>query len=753
MCIVGHLLIQQARMQDSGNYTCVASNGFITRKSQEAELTVYVPGSWGSWGDWSECNTKCGRGVRQRHRSCSSPAPMDNNGPHCEGSSVDAKRCDQQCPKVDGGWSSWSSWSSCNQDCLQFRRRQCVNPAPKHGGRYCQGGKDLTQQECTGGLCKPGLHSIVLWGTPSPGEQSPGSQTTPGTSNGGSSGLAPTDLTLCIGLIVAFVIFLAVVLVIIKILRRKGGPHHQGHSGYTLTAASPGCEGISSSSSQGSNGRNIIRDAEFRTSTAIGYHDDAGHKRSLGYTPDLTNGMFQQRQSSAFDAYGGGSTTYGGSDKNSNCSSQKGTLLHAFGTEFRPMSEHLYEQPMIVFPSPPPLDAPPKSTSSPAPDKVPFFPEYPTEDIESGMSSAYSSQSSPMSRDNESPTFDKKYLSCSTEDNSNECNNIGMATVNESGNRINTPKGNVILTVPENAVIPGNNLDIYVRVVKNPLGLSLDKSQTPVTPVVQCGYLRKNACNSILQRPVILTMPHMGGIGNNISDSESRLLVLYCDDLQSQKPDWKVVKSTVNKNNDGENNRWSQDSLNKRDSVEIIVTSAMCNLLTWKLGTYVIIANVTDLNKIGGIRSPHNILSTNIPNYHNTRSDIIKANDVHVPFSSGYSSSATTSPLSDGGCHPFPIPKFTLSTRKALCRTLDMTTVHGDNWRRLSELLGFDQYSAFFAAQSSPSDALLSFWESRDNSLPSRKDSDNSAALYNLANLLKDINRQDAVVILERDMK
>ena len=48
---------------------------------------------------------------------------------------------------------------------------------------------------------------------------------------------------------------------------------------------------------------------------------------------------------------------------------------------------------------------------------------------------------------------------------------------------------------------------------------------------------------------------------------------------------------------------------------------------------------------------------------------------------------------------------------------------------------------------------LLSFWESRDNSLSTRKDSENSAALYNLANLLKDINRQDAVVILERDMR
>merc|ERR1739846_204497 len=195
---------------------------------------------------------------------------------------------------------------------------------------------------------------------------------------------------------------------------------------------------------------------------------------------------------------------------------------------------------------------------------------------------------------------------------------------------------------------------------------------------------------------------------------------------------WKLVKSVVNKNIEGQNNRWSQDSLNKHDSVEIIVTSAMCNLLTWKLGTYVIIANVTDLNKIGGTSrcNNQNAIPTNIFDARNNRPKNPNGNRSQFPISSGYSSS---SPLSENGKHqPFPIPKLSPSTRKALCRTLDMTTVHGDNWRRLSELLGFDQYSAFFAAQTSPSDALLSFWESRDNSLSLRKESDNSAALYNL---------------------
>ena len=52
--------------------------------------------------------------------------------------------------------------------------------------------------------------------------------------SGGGGGVPTTDLTLCIGLVVAFIIFLAVVLVIIKLLKKKG-TGSQSHSGYTLT--------------------------------------------------------------------------------------------------------------------------------------------------------------------------------------------------------------------------------------------------------------------------------------------------------------------------------------------------------------------------------------------------------------------------------------------------------------------------------------------------------------------------------------
>ena len=44
---------------------------------------------------------------------------------------------------VDGQWSAFGRWSSCKGKCddlgTQFRSRSCSNPAPKHGGQYCEG--------------------------------------------------------------------------------------------------------------------------------------------------------------------------------------------------------------------------------------------------------------------------------------------------------------------------------------------------------------------------------------------------------------------------------------------------------------------------------------------------------------------------------------------------------------------------------------------------------------------------------------
>lgn len=43
---------------------------------------------------------------------------------------------------IAGGWSEWGEWSTCNRQCgsgIQYSARDCTNPTPKNGGRYCLG--------------------------------------------------------------------------------------------------------------------------------------------------------------------------------------------------------------------------------------------------------------------------------------------------------------------------------------------------------------------------------------------------------------------------------------------------------------------------------------------------------------------------------------------------------------------------------------------------------------------------------------
>ncbi|XP_052081470.1 SCO-spondin-like [Mytilus californianus] len=139
------------------NGTECQGNDIEFKSCQTAQCPVN--GNWTSWSSWSDCPDNCDGEILSRRRNCTNPMPQ-NGGKYCIGNETDTASCEALgCPCiVDGGWSSWSSWSACPYSChghVLLRERTCTNPVPTNGGTYCTGNDtDTTSCESQGCPCK-----------------------------------------------------------------------------------------------------------------------------------------------------------------------------------------------------------------------------------------------------------------------------------------------------------------------------------------------------------------------------------------------------------------------------------------------------------------------------------------------------------------------------------------------------------------------------------------------------------------------
>ncbi|CAG7721092.1 unnamed protein product, partial [Allacma fusca] len=77
---------------------------------KDLETLRIVDGGWGGWGDYGECSRPCGGGVRRSLRECDNPAPS-NGGRYCTGPRVRYESCNTH---------------ECDNESKDYRSEQCA---------------------------------------------------------------------------------------------------------------------------------------------------------------------------------------------------------------------------------------------------------------------------------------------------------------------------------------------------------------------------------------------------------------------------------------------------------------------------------------------------------------------------------------------------------------------------------------------------------------------------------------------------
>ncbi|XP_052267332.1 netrin receptor UNC5B-a-like isoform X2 [Dreissena polymorpha] len=818
----GNLIITSARLEDTGIYTCGAQNMVARRLSNPTPFVVYVNGGWSTWSQWTKCSAVCGRGTQRRQRTCTNPAPQ-GDGDECPGEAVQNEACNIICP-VDGLWNQWSSWSTCNTDCVHHRRRQCEAPPPTNGGMYCNG-NDLDTQNCTNGMCRDMFGNVIVKSnqgvTPSVnGNQ--GVTKTPfgdqiGSSDkrngqGGLSGLEPArqepsnsetndNITMYIGLCVAFAVFLIVIVVVIVIVRRRSNQQRRNHDHDLLPNG-----GVHAH-------LHPHNDKKMKNETLLS-----------AYQPDLTQVTVPPPHPMSHP---------------NNNHMERVNSFNKLPPTYAEIKEHRLSSPMgnglLIEPSPNNM-----LTHNSSMDQIAKKNERNNMVIVNPIGSG----GSPRGSDHENLRDSRDSMMSVELPSTIDTDAVTWSTFDYRGGRLTLSESGVTLLIPEGAIPRGKTEEIYMAVCRDDKDRPrLTDKQTILSPIVVCG-----PTGMMLNKPVVLSLQHCA----SMRQGGWQLSVCSSNTPLEMAPQWQLAvtlgQETINTQIytqiDATHCHLMTEQLQRYTligepvsqgrAVKILRLAAFAPSLPPSMDFSIRVYVVEDTpdalegvmqveRRLGGrlLDHPkqipfqdggHNLCLT-IEDLNNGWRSKLAANYQEIPFrhiwsgnqnnlhcsfslemvecvqeairckiqvyqkailsnrqvlkintnfkeppicssplgntlkgrastvtSATNSSSGVSSVVAVDSSQPSRLPSH---IRQQVCALLDTPCARGNDWRMLAQALTVDRYINYFATKPSPTEHILDLWEAIH-----REDT----AVTDLMNILRFMGRMDAAAVLEKDI-
>uniref|UniRef100_A0A8D2CYC6 ADAM metallopeptidase with thrombospondin type 1 motif 1 n=1 Tax=Sciurus vulgaris TaxID=55149 RepID=A0A8D2CYC6_SCIVU len=109
-------------------------NSKCVNKTDKKHFDAPIHGSWGPWGSWGDCSRTCGGGVQYTIRECDNPVPK-NGGKYCEGKRVRYRSCNvEDCPDNNGKTFREEQCEAHNEFSKAFGSGPVVEWTPKYAG-------------------------------------------------------------------------------------------------------------------------------------------------------------------------------------------------------------------------------------------------------------------------------------------------------------------------------------------------------------------------------------------------------------------------------------------------------------------------------------------------------------------------------------------------------------------------------------------------------------------------------------------